>query len=236
MKQYLIAIAMMLVLGMNAQAASQKHRHTPRTEQVDSTKNNQDAIEAFSDTTSADSEDAEDDKYITQRHRTTTYTTSSDVKELKEVMEGVGGIFGPMLAVGIVAFVVIFFLLPLLIIVTIIYFVNKNRKERYKLAQMAIQNGQPIPADILKNQTSSSMSGNDYQTGVRQMFTGVGLAIFLGLIIGKVGIGIGALVFFIGLGKWFIARQNGDTGNDDLLNNNNSKNQFNNNSNIRDYE
>ena len=235
MKQYLIAIAMMLVLGMNAQAASQKHRHTPRTEQVDSTKNNQDAIEAFSDTTSTAEDDAEDDKYITHRHRTT-YTTSSDVKELKEVMEGVGGIFGPMLAVGIVAFVVIFFLLPLLIIVTIIYFVNKNRKERYKLAQMAIQNGQPIPDDILKNQTSSSMSGNDYQTGVRQMFTGVGLAIFLGIIIGKIGIGIGALVFFIGLGKWFIARQNGDMGNNDPLNNNNSNNQFNNNSNIRDYE
>ena len=236
MKKYLIAITMMLALGLNTQAASQKHRHSPRTEKVDSTKNNQDAIEAFSDTTSADSEDAEDDKYITQRHRTTTYTTSSDVKELKEVMEGVGGIFGPMLAVGIVAFVVIFFLLPLLIIVTIIYFVNKNRKERYKLAQMAIQNGQPIPDDILKSKVSSSSGDNDYQTGVRQMFTGVGLAIFLGLIIGKVGIGIGALVFFIGLGKWFIARQNGDTGNDDLLNNNNSKNQFNNNSNIRDYE
>ena len=233
MKQYLIAITMMLVLGLNAEAASQKHRHSVRTEQVDSTKDKQDAIEAFSDTTSADSEDAEDDQYITHRHRTT-YTTSSDVKELKEVMEGVGGIFGPMLAVGIVAFVVIFFLLPLLIIVTIIYFVNKNRKERYKLAQMAIQNGQPIPDDILKNQTSSSMSGNDYQTGVRQMFTGAGLAIFLGLLIGKIGVGIGALVFFIGLGKWYIARQSGNTGNDPL--NNNNSNQFNNNSNIRDYE
>ena len=233
MKQYLIAITMMLVLGLNAEAASQKHRHSVRTEQVDSTKNNQDAIEAFSDTTSADSEDAEDDQYITHRHRTT-YTTSSDVKELKEVMEGVGGIFGPMLAVGIVAFVVIFFLLPLLIIFVIIYFVNKNRKERYKLAQMAIQNGQPIPDDILKNQTSSSMSGNDYQTGVRQMFTGAGLAIFLGLLIGKIGVGIGALVFFIGLGKWYIARQSGNTGNDPL--NNNNSNQFNNNSNIRDYE
>ena len=67
------------------------------------------------------------------------------------------------------------------------------------------------------------------------MFTGVGLAIFLGLIIGKVGIGIGALVFFIGLGKWFIYRQNNNTGNDDFLNHNNS-NQFNNNSNVRDYE
>ena len=233
MKQYLIAIALMLALSLNAEAASQKHRHTARTEQVDSTKNNQDAIEAFSDTTSSSKEDAEDDQYITHRHRTT-YSTSSDVKELKEVMEGVGGIFGPMLAVGIVAFVVIFFLLPLLIIVTIIYFVNKNRKERYKLAQMAIQNGQPIPDDILKNQTSSSMSGNDYQTGVRQMFTGAGLAIFLGLLIGKIGVGIGALVFFIGLGKWYIARQSGNTGNDPL--NNNNSNQFNNNSNIRDYE
>ena len=235
MKQYLIAITMLLVLSLNAEAASQKHRHSARTEQVDSTKDKQDAIEAFSDTTSADSEDAEDDQYITHRHRTT-YTTSSDVKELKEVMESVGGIFGPMLAVGVVVFLAIFFLLPLLIIFVIIYFVNKNRKERYKLAQMAIQNGQPIPDDILKNQVASTSKSGDYQTGIRQMFLGVGLAIFLGIVAGKIGFGIGALVFFIGLGKWFIARQNGDIGNDDLLNNNNSKNQFNNHSNIRDYE
>ena len=235
MKQYLIAITMLLALSLNAEAASQKHRHSARTEQVDSTKDKQDAIEAFSDTTSsAASEDAEDDHYISHRHRTT-YTTSSDAQEFKEVMESFGGVVGPMMAVGMVAFIVIFFLLPLLIIVTIIYFVNKNRKERYKLAQMAIQNGQPIPDDILKSKVSSSSGDNDYQTGVRQMFTGVGLAIFLGLIIGKVGIGIGALVFFIGLGKWFINRQNNNTGNDDFLNHNNS-NQFNNNSNVRDYE
>ena len=235
MKQYLIAIALMLALSLNAEAASQKHRHTARTEQVDSTKDNQDAIEAFSDTTSSSKEDAEDDQYITHRHRTT-YTTSSDVKELKEVMESVGGIFGPMLAVGVVVFLAIFFLLPLLIIFVIIYFVNKNRKERYKLAQMAIQNGQPIPDDILKNQVASTSKSGDYQTGIRQMFLGVGLAIFLGIVAGKIGFGIGALVFFIGLGKWFIARQNGDMGNNDPLNNNNSNNQFNNNSNIRDYE
>ena len=221
---------MVLTLGQNAEAVAQKHRHTPRTEQVDSSKNKKDAIEAFSDTTSAaDAEDAEDDKYITYR-RGTTYSTSSDVHELKEVMESVGGIFGPMLAVGIVAFVVIFFLLPLLIIVTIIYFVNKNRKERYKLAQMAIQNGQPIPDEILKDNDSKFLA-SEYQSGIRQMFVGVGLAIFLGIILGKLGIGIGALVFFIGLGKWFVARQSGNTGNDPLntTRNNNSNN---NNSNI----
>ena len=40
MKKYLFAIAMVLSLSMNADAAAQKHRHSPRTEQVDSTKNN----------------------------------------------------------------------------------------------------------------------------------------------------------------------------------------------------
>ena len=228
MKKYLIAIAMVLTLGQNAEAVAQKHRHTPRTEQVDSSKNKKDAIEAFSDTTSAaDAEDAEDDKYITYR-RGTTYSTSSDVHELKEVMDSVGGIFGPMLAVGIVAFVVIFFLLPLLIIVTIIYFVNKNRKERYKLAQMAIQNGQPIPDEILKDNGGAFLT-SEYHSGIRQMFVGVGLAIFLGIIIGKLGIGIGALVFFIGLGKWFVARQSGNTGNDPLNNIRNNNNSNNNN-------
>jgi hypothetical protein len=65
------------------------------------------------------------------------------------------------------------------------------------------------------------------------MFTGVGLAIFLGIVIGKVGFGIGALVFFIGLGKWFIARQDRQDRNDFMNRQNyNSSNQ----SNIQDYE
>ncbi|MBO6030556.1 MAG: hypothetical protein J6Q22_03710 [Prevotella sp.] len=231
MKKYLIAITMMLALGLNTQAASQKHRHSSRTEQVDSTKNNQDAIEAFSDTTStADADDAEDDKYITHRHRSVVYGGNED---LKEVMDGLGGILAPTMIFSIIAMVILFVLAPLILIIAIFYFVNKNRKERYKLAQMAIQNGQPIPDDILKERTDSSLKSSDYQTGMKQMFTGIGLAIFLGLAAGKWGFGIGALVFFIGLGKWFIARQSGNTG-DDPLNNNNLNNQFNNKSNVSD--
>ena len=232
MKKYLIAIAMVLTLGMNAEATAQKHRHTPRTEQVDSTKNNQNAIDAFSDTTSiADAEDAEDDQYIGRRH-SVTYSTN-DAQELKEVMETVGGAVAPWMVVSIVSIVVIFLLAPLLIIFTIFYFVNRNRKERYKLAQMAIENGQPIPDDILKD-TDSRILTTQYQAGIRQMFVGVGLAIFLGIIIGKLGIGIGALVFFIGLGKWFVSRQPGNNGNDPL--NHNNGNNINNNSNIQNYD
>ena len=66
MKKYLFAIAMVLSLSMNADAAAQKHRHTPRTEQVDSTKNNRDAIEAFSDTTAVAGDSI--DAYSNSRH------------------------------------------------------------------------------------------------------------------------------------------------------------------------
>ena len=100
---------------------------------------------------------------------------------------------------------ILFVLFPIIIIIAVIYFINRNRKDRIKLAQMA--------------EKQASWDRSDYQTGLRQMFTGVGLAIFLGIVAGKVGFGIGALVFFIGLGKWFIARQSGNVGNDSHFNN-----------------
>ena len=214
---------MVLTLSMNADAAAQKHRHTPRTEQVDSTKN-KDAIEAFSDTTASSNLDDE-----------TSYSAhidadEEDIRTLKEVMETVGGVAVPGMAFAVVAIVIMFLLAPLLIIITIFYFVNKNRREKYKLAQMAIQNGQPIPNEILNEQKEFVSQKGEYNAGIRQMFTGIGLGIFLGIIIGDLGWGIGALVFFIGLGKWFIARQsrNNDGG---FVNNGN-----NNNSNLNNYE
>ncbi|SEF41208.1 hypothetical protein SAMN05216354_0302 [Xylanibacter ruminicola] len=209
MKKYLFAIAMVLALGMNVEAAAQKHRHTPRTEQVDSTKNKQNAIEAFSDTTAvADAQDAEDDSYITSRHR-----SHDDADRIvHSVFSGLGN--DEILGMGFVLLIIltIFLFAPIGIIIAIFYFVNKNRREKYKLAQMAIQNGQPIPDDVLKEK-QDDWDRSDYQTGVRQMFTGVGLAIFLGIILGKLGIGIGALVFFIGLGKWYISRKSNFTEN-----------------------
>ena len=201
MKQCLIAIAMVLTLSMNASATAQKHRHTPRTEQVDTTKNNQDAIEAFSDTTNAaNAEDAEDDQYIESR-RTTTHQVSG-FPDFFDHLDGkdVAGMIFVLLVI-----LIMFLAAPIGIIIAIFYFVNRNRREKYKLAQMAMQNGQPIPDQLLKE--NAAMNKDDYDTGLRQMFTGVGLAIFLGIIIGKLGIGIGALVFFIGLGKWYVARQ-----------------------------
>jgi hypothetical protein len=120
-------------------------------------------------------------------------------------------------------------LFPIIIIIAVVYFINRNRKERLKLAQMAMEKGQPIPEQLLKEEAREN--SDDYQKGLRQMFTGVGLAIFLGIVAGTTGFGIGALVFFIGLGKWYIARQARNTGYDSQVNqtiNNSDNNHLNN--------
>ena len=205
MKKYLIAIAMVLTLSLNADAAAQRHRHTPRTEQTDSTKNNPSAIEAFSDTTTvADSTVV--DAQSGSSH--VTFSSDDDVDGvLHEVFRNLDGkdIAGMVFILLII--LTIFLFAPIGIIIAIFYFVNKSRKDRIKLAQMAMEKGQPIPDELLKEK-QDPVGKDEYQTGIRQMFTGV-----------KIGFGIGALVFCIGLGKWFIARQSGNVGNNSQFNN-----------------
>ena len=209
---------MVLALSMNANAAAQKHRHTPRTEQVDSTKNNPDAIEAFSDTTAVsstnDTADADEQQVISY--------ASNDARGIfQEIFSGLDDTaIAGMIFAGFVVFL-LFVLAPILIICAVFYFINRNRKDRIKLAQMAMEKGQPIPEDLLKEKVHN-VDRADYQTGLRQMFTGVGLAIFLGIVVGDIGFGIGALVFFIGLGKWYIARQAGGMDNSSQYNNRNN--------------
>lgn len=216
---------MVLTLSSNATATAQKHRHTPRTEQVsDTVKHNPDAIEAFSDTTAAKSNanadfDDDDDSYTTRHHVTL------EGEEAGEFIEKIFGGLGIAMIIPILAIVIFGLLLPLIILFTVLYFVNRNRRDKYRLAEMAIKNGQPIPDELLK-EVKDDWDSNSYNAGIRQMFTGVGLAIFLGIILDELGLGIGALVFFIGLGKWFIARQNRPVNNDHIQNFNNKESEL----------
>ena len=99
---------------------------------------------------------------------------------------------------------ILFVLSPILIIIALFYFINKNRKDKMKLAQMAMQQGQPIPNQLLEEKPTNV--DDEYQKGMRQCFVGVGLMVFLGYAAGQVGFGIGALVFCIGLGKVFASK------------------------------
>jgi hypothetical protein len=238
MKKVLFTMVLLLTLNMGMQAAGQRHRHTPRKEQVDTTKN--DAIEAFSDTTSADT---------TVKHKTkvsvTTSTSpwSSNTTTYEMDDDDFGSIirhaFGSMdsndflgMFFVLCVLLIIFVLAPVFIIIALFYFINKNRKEKMRLAQMAMQQGQPIPDQLLNDKPVDA--DNEYQSGMRQCFVGVGLMIFLGYAAGSVGFGIGALVFCIGLGKVFASKtanrreqdfrdlnsQNRRDNNDDLTQNN----------------
>ena len=223
MKKVLFTMVLLLTLNMGMQAAGQKHRHTPRKEQVDTTKN--DAIEAFSDTTSADTTVKHKTKVSVTTStspwssNTTTYEMDDDdfgsiIHNAFSDMRGkdIAGMFFVLCVLFI-----LFVLAPVFIIIALFYFINKNRKEKMRLAQMAMQQGQPIPDGLLKDK-ESDFDNNDYQRGMRQCFVGVGLMIFLGFAAGTVGFGIGALVFCIGLGKVFAGKtaQNINSRNDEL--------------------
>ena len=202
MKKSLIAIALMLTLSMNADAAAQKHRHTPRTEQVDSTQNSQDAIEAFSDTTGVADSTANNQVVISRQGS----LSDEDIKGvIEEVLDNIDGkdVLGVFLVLGVLA--ILFMGFPIVIIIGVVYLINRNRKEKYKLAQMAVQNGQPIPEQLLEEK-KDEWDRDDYAAGMRQLFLGIGLMFFLGYTAGKAGFGIGALVFCIGLGKVVIAK------------------------------
>ena len=212
MKKYLIAMTLLLALGASAPAAAQTPQAAQQQELVDSTKN--DALEAFSDTT-----DTEDTTVVSSVHRMHNSNGQTIVGDLFGEYFNTNGFAGMLFVLSVL--VIIFVLSPLVIFGLLLFFILRNRRQKMQLAQMAMQNGQPIPDQLLKEHDPSDQA--TYQKGMRQLFLGIGLMFFLGYTAGKIGAGIGALIFFIGLGKVIIARTSGNRNqNIDNLNNPNN--------------
>ena len=221
MKKILILMTLVLTLSLGVKASGQKHRHTPQAEQVDS-------VVAYSDTTGTDTVVKTHSRKVTITTRTSpwsTRTTTYDLDDeddfpgffstvMKNMNHGIAGMFFVLAMI-----LILFVLAPVAIIIALFYFINKNRKQKMKLAQMAMQQGQPIPDQLLDEKPANA--DEEYQKGMRQCFVGVGLMVFLGYAAGQVGFGIGALVFCIGLGKVFASRtaRKNETMNNTLNNN-----------------
>ncbi|MDR0896045.1 MAG: DUF6249 domain-containing protein [Prevotellaceae bacterium] len=90
---------------------------------------------------------------------------------------------------------------PLIIIFVIFYFRYKNRKAQYRLAEQAIANGQLLPPDFFKQ---ADMEKSMFNKGIQNVFTGIGLFIFLWAIIDFTIGAIGLLVMFMGFGQLVI--------------------------------
>lgn len=164
-----------------------------------------DEIEVFSDTTSIDSTSAVvippsplDDDFDFPGFDDDFFSDSHSLHNV--LQDSVGG----MIFVLAVLFI-IFVLSPIVIIGLILWFIYKNRKNRMRLAEMAMQNGQPIPDELVK--TTPDTNDEVRQKGIRQVFLGIGLTFLLGFVAGKIGAGIGVLVLCIGLGNLIISRE-----------------------------
>lgn len=224
MKKYLIALTLLLALGTNDPVAAQTQKSRQQHELVDSTKQHA-GLEAFSDTT-----DAYEDSIIAA-------STNSHVSvdwDGEDAQEAFGGFMRQLKADDIAGMffvlavvLIVFVISPLVIFGLLLFFIFRNRKQKMKLAQMAMQNGQPIPDQLLNERQGTTDDKYAYQSGMRQLFLGIGLMIFLGFTVGKIGVGIGALVFFIGLGKVIIGRKSNNDLNGQYFNSQNQTN-FNN--------
>lgn len=221
MKKYLIALTLLLALGTNDPVAAQTQKSRQQHELVDSTKQHA-GLEAFSDTT-----DAYEDSIIAA-------STNSHVSvdwDGEDAQEAFGGFMRQLKADDIAGMffvlavvLIVFVISPLVIFGLLLFFIFRNRKQKMKLAQMAMQNGQPIPDQLLNERQETTDDKYAYQSGMRQLFLGIGLMIFLGFTIGKIGVGIGALVFFIGLGKVIIGRKSNNDLNGQYFNSQNQSN------------
>ena len=108
---------------------------------------------------------------------------------------------------GIFAFIFI----PVAIVWIVCYFRHKNRQAAYRLAEQAIANGQPIPAElfekITRQKSSNSRDANDTQLtkGIRNICLGIGLFIFFWTLTDEFGVAsVGLLIMFMGFGQVII--------------------------------
>ena len=177
--------------------------------------NNDEQAELTADSAQADGLDAFSDTTTVTSSSTVSVTTTNsgsnfpfdddDFSSVETVFHDLD--FGALAGMGFVLLIllILFVLAPVLIIGLILYFIYKNRKQRMRLAEMAIKNGQPIPQEIVD--TPRKTGDDDLRAkGIRQAALGLGLAFFLGWLVGDVGAGIGILVLCIGLGNLIIAR------------------------------
>ena len=195
-------MTLLFALGANAPATAQTQQKRQQQELVDSSM--QDEFEAFSDTTLADADSAVN-RAIQMGDDWDDWDDEDTKANIDQLLKEVNVDDLAGMAFSLVVILIIFVFSPLIIFGLLLYFIFRNRKQKMKLAEMAMQNGQPIPDQLLKEQTPDDQE--TYKKGMRQLFLGVGLMVFLGITVGKVGLGIGALVFFIGLGKVLIARK-----------------------------
>lgn len=207
MKKGLISLCLAMTLYAPSASIAQS-QNQPATTLMQEDTTEQDEVVAYSDTTSVDTTAVQ---LTTSNHQ---YHIDIDEDDIEEFFTNVlnhpsthGNIIKGFTILGIL--LVVFLLAPLIALGLLLFFVYKNRRQKIRLAEEAMRNGQPIPDQFFNEDKALPRNSNDLRAkGIRQTCLGVGLMIFLGNTAGSVGFGVGALVTAIGVGNLLIARRN----------------------------
>ncbi len=210
MRKILIALAIFTATCLPSDAVSQKlHRHDSVAVSQAVTPDDTTGMEAYSDTTSVDTSGydnmADEELYaermldkVTDPFRLIAFLTSS----------GIGGV---LVAIFFVLLCLLVVFSPVILLAVILYFVFRRKKESYKVAEKAMETGNPINGDLVKNRTAD----NDalWIKGIKTMSIGVGIFV-LGCFFMDADFiaGVGALIAIYGVGQAVIARTTGKRG------------------------
>ena len=97
--------------------------------------------------------------------------------------------------------IIMVFGLPIFIVALVLYFGYKNKQAKYKLASEALAAGKEIPQELFRGNVKKD-NDDTLRKGIKNVFLGIGLGVFLWVLTSEEGIAaIGFLIFCIGLGQ-----------------------------------
>ncbi len=212
MKKAILTLALVLSIGatqVSLAASAPKHRYHPTTEQVDTKqavddkqKNkaaDDEALEAYSDTTSTDSATADAD----YEEDAPSYHSKYSLGNYDDPFDFFGSVFGKGTLVFIIILTIIiglvFAFAPLIIIWLVIRYLMRRHNDRIKLAEMAMEKGINVP----ESERPIDKQSDEYlvKRGIRNTFLGLGLCAMFAWWDSTFLAGIGALVGIYGIGQ-----------------------------------
>lgn len=119
-------------------------------------------------------------------------------KQVDSLMDGFKG----FVLISIIT-VISIFALPAIIIFLVLNYRSKKRKERYQVIEKAIESGQPLPEEFVKE--TKAEDDNIRVKGIKNIFLGLGLAIFFYAMSNTLFLAcIGLLIMLNGIGQLVI--------------------------------
>lgn len=200
MKKLIVALSLMMAIGTNAVADKPLHRHSNQAVAAASATDTM-GIEAYSDTTSYNNVAATDSTDFDEDIDSAFNDSFSDVDDpiqLIAFLAKSGAIGGIVLAIFVLIVGLLIIVSPLILIVLLVYYALRSRRQKYQLVEKAIEKGVQLPENMMEQYDNSDKGM--LRRGIKRTALGVGIAVLCYCLGADPLAGIGWLVCCYGLG------------------------------------